>query len=136
MYAPCHKRCLIFLLFKCTQKTAFVTGSIEESNNGGIATVKADETAASDRTYWGLIMRMFIGMNYFYLVLDQSTLSKQIEPFQYHIVDPLLDTSEKTNHFKNGLILSKGIKPRQLNCPIQPCELTNSLVQVGTGLHQ
>jgi hypothetical protein len=41
---------------------------------------------------------------------DRSAINKQFEPFQYHFVDPLLDSST-ASHVKNGLVLSKRLRP-------------------------
>jgi hypothetical protein len=46
----------------------------------------------------------------FYFGSDWSAVNEQFEPFQYHSVDPLLDSSA-TNHIKNVPVLSKRLRP-------------------------
>jgi hypothetical protein len=41
---------------------------------------------------------------------DRSAINKQFEPFQYHFVDPLLDSST-ASHVKNGMVLNKRLQP-------------------------
>jgi hypothetical protein len=46
----------------------------------------------------------------FYFGLDRSAVNKHFEPFQYHSVDLVLDSST-ANHIKNGLVPSKRSRP-------------------------